>query len=102
MNNQGYRTDRTLSRADLLRGQWWGIFPTAAVGMNDRCLAIGGVECRICEQACMAGAISFRPTVGRVAVPQIAAHRCNGCGDCLPVCPVKALAFTDRSKRKSA
>ena len=55
------------------------------------CLADRGVECRLCGEACDAGAIRFPPRLGGVAAPVIAVDRCTGCGDCLPLCPAAAL-----------
>ena len=55
------------------------------------CLADRGVECRLCGEACDAGAIRFPPRLGGVAAPVIDHDRCTGCGDCLPLCPPSAL-----------
>jgi ferredoxin-type protein NapF len=49
------------------------------------------VECRLCGEACDAGAIRFPPRLGGVAAPVIDHDRCTGCGDCLPLCPPSAL-----------
>lgn len=55
------------------------------------CLGTQGVECRLCGEACDTGAIRFPPRLGGVALPVIDTARCNGCGDCLPLCPTAAL-----------
>ena len=55
------------------------------------CLTRHGIECRICGETCTAQAIRFRPQPGGPARPQVDAARCNGCGHCLPACPVAAL-----------
>jgi ferredoxin len=58
---------------------------------GDACLATRGVVCRNCGEACGAGAIFFKAGIGGVARPFLHAGRCNGCGDCLPLCPSSAL-----------
>lgn len=58
------------------------------------CLALGGIECRLCGERCDAGAIRFAPRPGGVAAPLIDPSRCSGCGDCLPVCPSAALKLS--------
>ena len=62
--------------------------------VRDSCLALGGVECRLCGEHCDAGAIRFPPRLGGVAVPLVDPERCNGCGDCLAVCPSGALKLS--------
>jgi len=58
------------------------------------CMAQQGTECRVCGEACDAGAICFPPRRGGVAVPVLMLERCNGCGDCLAPCPTQALTLT--------
>lgn len=66
--------------------------PAARVAqVTTACLALNRVECRLCGEACDAGAIRFPPRRGGVAVPVVDAARCTGCGDCLPRCPAAAL-----------
>lgn len=57
------------------------------------CLALRGVVCRSCGEACDAEAIRFRYGRGGVACPEIDAESCTGCGGCVGVCPVGAIAI---------
>ncbi|MBW7861344.1 MAG: ferredoxin-type protein NapF [Rhodocyclaceae bacterium] len=63
------------------------------VRIGDACLADRGVECRVCGEACGAGAIRFRPRIGGVARPETDPAVCNGCGACHAPCPVRAIAM---------
>jgi len=60
----------------------------------DRCLPYQGVVCQSCRDACAAGAIRFPLSAGRTARPTVDAQACTGCGDCIGVCPAKAIALT--------
>lgn len=55
------------------------------------CLAVGGVACRLCEDACEARALRFRPERGGVSRPAVARGQCLGCGSCVSMCPVYAI-----------
>lgn len=61
----------------------------AAIG--DACLAPRGVECRVCGESCDARAIRFRPRLGGVALPELDATACSGCGACVAPCPTQAV-----------
>lgn len=65
-----------------------------AVSVLGHCLARQRVECRSCGDACDTRAIRFQLQLGGPALPQVDAQACNGCGDCLRVCPVSALALS--------
>jgi ferredoxin-type protein NapF len=62
----------------------------AAIGNS--CLVTRGVSCRVCEDACDAGAIRFSPASR--ARPVIDAVLCTGCGACVRPCPVQTLTVT--------
>lgn len=64
------------------------------VALAPTCLALRGVECRICGDACDTGAIRFRPQRGGVARPLLDLAACTACGDCVPPCPVGALSVS--------
>lgn len=61
----------------------------AAIG--EACLAPRGVECRVCGENCDARAIRFRPRLGGVALPELDAAACTGCGACVAPCPTQAV-----------
>ncbi len=62
-----------------------------AIRIGEGCLPRQGVECRVCGEACDAGAIRFRPRVGGVASPDVDFEACTACGACIAPCPVTAI-----------
>jgi ferredoxin-type protein NapF len=62
-----------------------------ALQVDDNCLARRQVVCQTCGDACGADAIRFRPQIGKVAMPDIDAELCTGCGACVSVCPESAI-----------
>ena len=64
--------------------------PQRAV-VGEACLALRRIDCRVCGEACDRGAIRFVPRLGGAPTPSVDPVRCNGCGDCLGVCPGAAL-----------
>jgi len=71
---------------DLQQAPW-----AFGVAIGDGCLAARQVECRVCGEACDAGAIRFRPRVGGPARPEVDEAGCTGCGACIAPCPVGAV-----------
>ncbi len=57
-------------------------FPWIAT-IGEACLALAGIHCRSCQDACEPAAIRFRPAPGGVALAELDSQRCNGCGACL-------------------
>ncbi|QEL63704.1 ferredoxin-type protein NapF [Oryzomicrobium terrae] len=62
------------------------------VDFGSACLPRSGVECRSCGEHCEAGAIRFRLRAGGPPLPELDGDACTGCGECVAVCPVGALA----------
>lgn len=61
--------------------------------ISDPCLTRAGVECRVCGDFCDPRAIRFPPRAGGVAVPEVDAAACTGCGACLAPCPAGAVTL---------
>ncbi|MDS4013532.1 MAG: ferredoxin-type protein NapF [Candidatus Accumulibacter sp.] len=68
-------------------GRAWSL--RAALG--EGCLATRAVECRVCADLCLNGAILFLPQRGGIARPIVDETRCTGCGACLAPCPTRAI-----------
>jgi ferredoxin-type protein NapF len=57
------------------------------VEIKSDCLARNGVVCRSCGERCEERAIRFRLQTRGRALPEVDASACNGCGECVGVCP---------------
>lgn len=88
---------RCAPRALLRRAE--GEAPWALkASIGQACLAEAGVECRVCGESCPTGAIRFRPRIGGVALPQLDADTCTGCGACFASCPTRAIVVRAESE----
>ncbi len=76
-------------------------FPHRAV-VAANCLAANAVVCRACGDHCETGAIRFRLAPAGRSFAQVDASRCNGCGDCVRVCPVQAIAMSVPAQAEAA
>lgn len=61
--------------------------------ISDRCLPLGNIDCRACQDTCEPAAIRFVPTLGRPAQPSLSLDDCTGCGACVAVCPNDAISL---------
>lgn len=57
------------------------------------CLARNRIVCRNCGEVCAPRAIRFTVAAGGIAAPDVDPRACTGCGDCVPACPVDAIAL---------
>ena len=91
-----------ISRKQFLRGRFRAgsaanqadvSAPEEAVGVsiNGQCLSISGTMCRLCEDECDRGALSFQLMTAGRSVPMVDENLCNGCMDCQSVCPAQAI-----------
>lgn len=65
------------------------------------CLSSNGIVCRACGDVCDTRAIQFQLQTGGRATPNIDLTLCNGCGECLAVCPVQAVEVSPVNADKS-
>ena len=67
---------------------------TLKASVDNRCLSAKGITCRSCGDVCDTRAIRFQLQLGGRAELSIDQDSCNGCGACVPVCPVKAMTVS--------
>ena len=80
--------------------------PTGAIGRDgffpswdmpavaeDKCLALNGVTCRVCEEQCAPRAIRFRLATRGRSRPVVDAAACTRCGACAAPCPEGAITL---------
>jgi ferredoxin-type protein NapF len=65
----------------------------AAIGGD--CLAHHGVVCQVCGDQCPSHAVRFVAQPNTIAVPQLDASACQGCGACVASCPAQAITVTE-------
>ena len=73
-----------------------GVRPWAvSAQIDDSCLTLTGIDCRMCEDPCEERAIRFKPVVGGPPRPAVRADDCTGCGGCVRACPAGAIEVRD-------
>ncbi|MGJ4804418.1 ferredoxin-type protein NapF [Luteimonas sp. SDU82] len=65
---------------------------TLRAQVGSACLAMSGVVCFSCRDACGDSAIRFAPA-RTVPVPEVLADHCTGCGACVSGCPTAAISL---------
>ncbi len=59
--------------------------------IKDNCLSKIGVICQSCSEVCEHSAIKFSIEMGGVPSINMDTTNCNGCGDCVEICPKDAI-----------
>lgn len=62
-------------------------------GILPECLSLNGIVCRSCGDACDTDAIRFKLETRGRATPLLDQELCNGCGECLAVCPNHSISL---------
>lgn len=61
--------------------------------ISAECFSERGVICRSCSEVCEARAIQFKQKVGGVSQLFLNTSTCNGCGECISICPARAITM---------
>ncbi len=72
------------------------------VSITEACLSRQGIVCRSCGDACASAAIRFQLRTGGRSAPQVISPLCTGCGECLAVCPSRALSILPSQRQAFA
>jgi len=59
--------------------------------IKNNCLSKIGVVCQSCYEVCEHGAIEFSLKMGGVPSINLNTDQCNGCGECVSICPKDAI-----------
>ncbi|MCP4076057.1 MAG: ferredoxin-type protein NapF [Gammaproteobacteria bacterium] len=78
----------------LLIGQSAPFNSIAVIG--NECFSERGVICHSCGEACEIQAIHFQQVVGGVTHVLMNTDNCNGCGECVSICPANAITIQHR------
>ncbi len=73
-----------------------------AASVLDSCLSLNGIVCRSCGESCEEDAIKFRLELGGRARPLVDEEICNGCGECVAVCPSQSLKVLPETSGQAA
>jgi formate hydrogenlyase subunit 6/NADH:ubiquinone oxidoreductase subunit I len=70
--------------------------------ISKECLAFNQVSCRSCQDACEVQAIRFQLQIGKPAFPTIDNEVCNQCGECIGICPSRAISIVNEKPDSEA
>ncbi len=70
--------------------------------VRSACLLNAGVSCRTCTDVCEERALRFDLRAGSVGRVSVFSDACTGCGACLSVCPVGAVALSQSTPAPEA
>jgi ferredoxin-type protein NapF len=70
--------------------------------IGEACLALRGVVCQSCRDACPAAAIRFELVHRSAPRPRVDMEACTGCGACVAGCPTAAVAVRAASGAAAA
>lgn len=59
--------------------------------INEQCFAAQGIACRSCGEVCETQAIKIEMKLGGISELSVNTADCNGCGECVHVCPAQAI-----------
>ena len=65
--------------------------------INDECFSARGIVCRSCGEICESRAIQFKPGIAGRTQVNLNTAACNGCGECVHVCPAGAIKISKDS-----
>jgi len=66
--------------------------------ISDQCFSSRGIICRSCGEICESKAIKFKPGISGVTQVILNTDSCNGCGECVHVCPADAIKISKGSE----
>ena len=64
---------------------------------HSHCFTERGIVCRSCGEVCEYEAIGFKPATGGVSHLQLNTELCDGCGECVHVCPASIIQIKKSS-----
>ena len=59
--------------------------------ISEKCFSTQGIVCRACGEICESRAIEFKLAVGGISLINLNIAACDGCGECVHVCPAHAI-----------
>ncbi len=65
--------------------------------VGEECFSERGVICRSCGEVCEMEAIRFQQVVGGITHVSLELESCNGCGECVSICPAHAITINRKN-----